>query len=244
MQLKGECFRHQEGRLTQRIRIGEKFYFIKQHRGIGWREIFKNLLQLRLPVISAKTEWLAIEKLQSLGIATPQIVGYGEQGLNPAQKKSFILMEELNQQISLEKLAEINSMISFTFKRNLIKKIAQIAAIMHKNGINHRDFYLCHFLLSFNAHDNIGNNLVLYLIDLHRAQIRHKVPRRWLIKDLAGLYFSSKDIHLTRRDYYCFMKYYRNQPLRVIVDKEIHFWNEVRKRGEQLYGNKSPAKQN
>src|SRR5690606_41125279 len=43
MQLHGEVFRDVPGRKTIRVRIGGKCYFVKQHFGVGWREIFKNL---------------------------------------------------------------------------------------------------------------------------------------------------------------------------------------------------------
>ena len=60
MSLQGETFRHQKGRLTQRIILGGKSYFIKQHTGVGWKEIIKNLSQGRWPVVSAKNEWQAL----------------------------------------------------------------------------------------------------------------------------------------------------------------------------------------
>lgn len=234
MALRGECFRYQNGRLTQRINLDGKHYFIKQHSGVGWKEIFKNILQLRWPVLSAQNEWLAIKKLQSLGVATPALVGYDKRGTNPAKIQSYILMEELAPVVSLEDLCKTwqKKPPAFAFKRQLIDEIARIASVMHQNSINHRDFYICHFLMDKNE-----KNLKLYLIDLHRAQIRRLTPERWIIKDLAGLYFSSKDIGLTSRDLYRFMKSYRNKPLREIVKTENKFWKKVKTRGEKLYGN-------
>lgn len=231
MALKGECYRNQEGRLTQRIQLGHKSYFIKQHVGVGWKEIVKNLCQGRLPVISARNEWQAIHKLQALAVATPEIAAYGERGNNPARKESFVLMEELAPTISLEMfcLNWCKEKPSFQLKRQLITKVADIARKLHQNGINHRDFYICHFLLS--AHDYSR----LYLIDLHRAQMRSTTPKRWVIKDLVGLYFSSKDIGLTQRDLYRFMKVYRQKSLRELINKENFFWQKVKMRGEQLY---------
>src|SRR5690606_4611652 len=58
------------------------------------------------------------------------------------------------------------------------------------------------------------------LIDLHRAQVRPSVPRRWRDKDLAGLYFSALDIGLTRRDRLRFLKHYFQRPLRRILAEE------------------------
>ena len=229
MALRGETFRALENRRTQRIRLGEKNYFIKQHFGIGWHEIIKNLFQLRLPIVSAKNEWLAINKCHSLNIATQTIKGYGVRGWNPAAIQSFLITEELPKHITLEALCGdwLKLPPTFLFKQNLICRVAQIARTLHSNGINHRDFYLCHFLL--------GEEGRLYLIDLHRAQIRAKTPLRWIIKDLAGLYFSSKDCGLTQRDLLRFMKEYRNKPLRELLNKESAFWQKVKQRGDKLY---------
>jgi heptose I phosphotransferase len=55
------------------------------------KEIFKNLVQLRLPVLGAKNEWRAVQKLQQLDIPTLEIMAYGSQGCNPARLKSFLL---------------------------------------------------------------------------------------------------------------------------------------------------------
>ena len=98
---------------------------------------------------------------------------------------------------------------------------------MHVSGMNHRDFYLCHFLMN-----KAGE---LSLIDLHRAGIRAKTPERWVIKDLAGLYFSSKNLGLRQRDYFRFMKAYRQETVREILQREKPFWDKVKSLGEKLY---------
>ena len=58
------------------------------------------------------------------------------------------------------------------------------------------------------------------MIDLHRAQIRDRVPRRWRDKDLIGLYFSSMNIGLTQRDVLRFMRVYFAKPLREALREE------------------------
>lgn len=243
MALEGEVFRHQDGRKTQRVFLGDKSYFIKQHAGVGWKEIFKNIIQFKYPVISAKNEWQALAKLQRMQISAPQVMAFGERGSNPAKRESFILMEDLTQTISLEDLTLSwkNERPPVRLKQQLIYEVAKIAQAVHQHGMNHRDFYICHFLLSIK--EGIAgidsNHLKLYLIDLHRAQLRHQTPKRWIIKDLAGLYFSSKDIGLTKRDLLRFMRTYSNQSLRDIFKHHNHFWQKVIERGEQLYGDHS-----
>jgi len=225
MNTHGEIFRELEGRRTQRIELNGEGYFLKQHFGVGWKEIFKNLSQLKQPILSAKNEWQAIEKLHDLNIPTMSLMGYGRRGLNPAKQQSFLLTQELKNVISLEDL--IKEKISYSQKTSLIKEVARIARILHQNGINHRDFYICHFLLN-------KKTQTLYLIDLHRAQIRKTTPLRWLVKDLAGLYFSSKDMALSSRDLLRFVREYRQQPLRNDT-REGHFWQRITKRGDKLY---------
>jgi UDP-glucose:(heptosyl)LPS alpha-1,3-glucosyltransferase len=230
MTLSGECFREQKGRRTLRVNLGGKSYYIKQHSGVGWKEIIKNLVQWRLPVLGAKNEWLALTKLPSLGVSVPSVAAYGQRGWNPASQQSFVLMQDLAPAISLEDFCKTWPSLppSFALKRQLIEEVARIAQVLHVHGMNHRDFYICHFLLDV-------NQMKLSLIDLHRAQIRRCTPKRWIIKDLAGLYFSSKDIGLTKRDIYRFMKRYRQQSLRDMLDVESAFWQKVKSRGEQLY---------
>lgn len=241
MALRGDVFRSQKGRVTQRIMLGDKTYFIKQHAGVGWKEIVKNMMFGRAPILGARNEWQAIKKLDKLGITVPTLLGYGERGVNPAQRESFVLMEDVTPATSLEDIcgAWSQSTPDIHFKRALIKRVANIARTLHQHGVNHRDFYICHFLLmGVDRHSSAGwnsNDKPLYLIDLHRAQIRNKTPIRWIIKDLAGLYFSSKDIGLTKRDYYRFMKVYSNLSLRSIVKTQQHFWKKVEARGSKLY---------
>lgn len=235
MTLQGTVYRELENRRTQRIEFSGKGYFIKQHFGIGWKEIFKNLFQLRLPVLSAKNEWLALQKLPALGVHTMQLAGYGSRGMNPARRQSFLLTAELTNVISLEDLCKNWNVQapSFNTKFALIKEVARIARIIHENGINHRDFYICHFLLEQKSASL--KTPKLFLIDLHRAQIRNEIPRRWQIKDLAGLYFSSKDIGLTSRDLLRFIREYRMCPWGETLTKERTFWDKVKKRGERTY---------
>lgn len=242
MNLQGEVYRALENRRTQRITLNHKNYFLKQHFGIGWKEIFKNLFQLRCPVVSAQNEWQAIKQLEQLGIPVAKMAGFGVHGFNPATRHSFLLTHELPSNISLEDFCKEWKRIppAFILKQQLIKEVARIARVMHENGINHRDFYLCHFLLDLTSlHSH--HTPVLFLIDLHRAGIRKAVPRRWLIKDLAGLYFSSKEIGLNQRDLLRFMKEYRNKSLKWILNQESVFWQRVKERGNQLYRRHTPT---
>ncbi|RKZ79442.1 MAG: lipopolysaccharide core heptose(I) kinase RfaP [Gammaproteobacteria bacterium] len=237
-QLQGDIFRHKEGRRTLRVVLGEKSFFLKWHQGVGWLEIIKNFLQLRAPIISAKNEWRAIRFLENHQIDTMTIAAYGERGLNPAKRWSFLITDELTDTMCLEYVGQQwrQTPPSFKTKVTLIRKLALIAKGMHENGMNHRDFYLCHFLLdkTFAENNTIEEDTRLFLIDLHRAQIRSKTPSRWIIKDLGSLYFSAVDVLLTKRDLFRFMMMYSGDNLRDIVGKKHEFWTKVNERADKL----------
>ena len=151
MDMHGEVYRDmpQEGRITLRFACGGRSFFIKIHKGVGWREIFKNLFNFRKPVVGARNEWQAIEMLDSLGIATTPLAAFGERGSNPASKQSFVVTRDLGKTISLEDLVKDwpQKPPPVQLKRALIRETAHIGRVLHSNGVNHRDFYLCHFLL-------------------------------------------------------------------------------------------------
>ncbi|HDK37677.1 MAG TPA: lipopolysaccharide core heptose(I) kinase RfaP, partial [Thiolapillus brandeum] len=217
MSVEGKIYRSPAGanRRTLRFELGGKGYFLKLHWGVGWREIFKNLLSLRLPVTGAANEWRAIQRLQEIGVETMHLEAYGQEGWIPARRKSFVVTRELENTNSLEDYCAgwAQQPPPFAQKKRLIKRVAQMTRQLHRNGVNHRDLYICHFLLQqpWNGDDE---DLHLYLIDLHRVQLRKAVPRRWLVKDIGSLYFSAMDIGLTQRDLLRFLRAYHDQPLR------------------------------
>lgn len=235
----GKIYRNFKGRKTLRFEHADRGYFLKIHPGVGWGEIFKSLLSLRAPVLGAKDEHDAILALERIGIQTMTIAGYGVRGNNPASTESFIITEEIVDAISLEDLVLNRDTYPVTAakKRALIKKVAQIARTMHQNGVNHRDFYLCHFLLpkKWLQLERLDLDPPLFVIDLHRTQVRSSVPKRWLEKDLAGLHFSSMDAGLTLRDRLRFTCYYNNSNLRAFVSNYSRFWAMVDKKAVKLY---------
>lgn len=243
MRLDGECFRKLKNRRTLRFELDGRRYFIKAHYGVGWHEILKNMLQLRVPVLSARNEWRAIQRLQALGVETMPLVGYGARGLNPARRQSFVITEALENTISLEDYCAEWAKhpprfgARLVLKRALIRRIAEITRRLHTQGINHRDYYLCHFLLPalHEQHIDSAQDLHLYLIDLHRVQLRAQIPLRWIVKDIGALYFSAMRIGLTRRDIYRFMQIYRDSSVRDVLQKDEKFWRRCRRRAERLY---------
>ncbi|HMM55425.1 MAG TPA: lipopolysaccharide core heptose(I) kinase RfaP [Candidatus Desulfobacillus sp.] len=232
--LRGTVLRELEGRRTLRFELAGRGYYAKLHRGVGWSEIVKNLLVARLPALGAEQEWRAIRRLTQLGVPTMSAVAYGRRGTNPARIESFIITEELAPTISLEDFCRDwpAQPPTPTLKRALIARVAGMTATMHQGGINHRDCYICHFLLHLPVDAAAPR---LSLIDLHRAQLRAgAAPRRWRNKDLAALHFSSLEIGLTARDRLRFLRAYFGHPLRRILAEEAALLARLERDGRRL----------
>ena len=200
--LPGDVLREMPGRRPPRGRIGSGSYVLKLHHGVGWAEILKNLVAGRAPVLGARNEYAAVARLAAAGVPSMRVAAFGEQGANPAHRRSFVLLDDIAHDESLEDVARrwAHARAPFVERRATIAAVAMIVRGMHAAGVNHRDCYLCHLLC---AHDG-----GLRLIDLHRAGIRVHVPPRWRVKDLAQLWFSAMHAGLAARDCLRFVREY------------------------------------
>ena len=226
MQLQGKAFRDVPGRKTQQIALGGKSYFIKQHFGVGWGEIVKNLSTFKLPILSAMTEVKAIEKLDAIGIANTPLVAYGQLGCNPATLQSFVITKDLGDIVTLEDVcaAWLEASPDMACMAGVLKDLGQLAAKFHAASLCHRDFYLCHFVLKKTEFES--GNLNLHLIDLHRMLQNQSPNGNAVMKDMAGLYFSMLQIGLTAADFSVIKQHY--------LPQTNAFWAKVEARAQQL----------
>lgn len=210
--LQGTVARSLETRRTLRFEMEGGAYYAKYHKGGSVGELLKNLLSLRMPVFSAKNEWEAIEHLHRHGVDTMTAVAYGYRGVAPLWTESFLITEELKNCISLEDvfLKDVWKTLTVSERKDLVRLLAETMKKMHEAGVNHRDCYLCHFLWSREENR-------LYIIDLHRSQIRTRVPHRWLLKDIASLYFSSISQDIPSTYFLRFAKVYGQDKLKDLL---------------------------
>ena len=227
----GEVFRDVKNRRTMRFRMDGKSYFIKLHGPVGWGEILKNLVQFKLPVIGSANEYLAISLLNTLGVPTMTACAFGIRGVNPAAMESFLVTEDLVGMVSLEDFCRDwkTNPPPPALKNRIIRALAVTIARMHASGLNHRDCYICHFLLDPASLQE--KRVKLHVIDLHRAQLRPHIRRRYRVKDLAGIFFSAMDLGLTRRDALRFIAAYT--PRAGALDAKI--WPDVLRTAVRLY---------
>lgn len=83
-------------------------------------------------------------------------------------------------------------------RHDIAVRLGRFVAAFHQTGYCHRDLYLCHVFLAYDADGEQPPRLTL--IDLART-FRPRLRRmRWIIKDLAQLDASSQQIGATRAD--------------------------------------------
>lgn len=243
MTLTGRVFRDAPGRKTMQISFNiankgvgraAKSYFIKQHFGVGWGEIFKNLMTGKKPIIGAMTEVKAIQKLTDIGIATTPLVAYGQRGTSPANLQSFVLTEDLGDIVSLEDICADAKTYPLTAenKQLMLKAVANMAVKLHSAGLVHRDFYFCHFALS--RQHALINQYDLYLVDLHRMLLNQSPNGNAVMKDIAGFYFSAMQNGFSADELALFRQHYLKQ--------SDAFWSKVNQRASQLFNKYNSAK--
>ena len=192
-------------RSTQRLELGGRSVYIKKHFFPGIAEILKNILRLRVP-FGALNEWQALLAFHANNIPTITPICAGRKPFFwKIDKESFLLTDDLGETDRLEDFLKVDCVTPcrgkvLDKKRRILKNLADITRKMHHSGINHRDYYLCHILMD--------NRERLYVIDLHRVTVRDKVGKRWLVKDLAALLFSSLEVPVTHGQRLAFYKRY------------------------------------
>ena len=237
--LPGKTYRRTATRRTLRVAVGGSAYFAKLHDGVGWREIFKNLLSCKQPVLGAANEYAACRHLAAHGVPVPTAVGFGRRGWNPATRRSLVLCEALAEHASLEEVVRGCRAPSLALRRRLLREVARLTRRLHGAGVNHRDYYLCHLFADLAK--LARGEVALAVIDLHRAAIRRRVPRRWRRRDLAALLYSAaasaeagSDWTLSRTDRFRFVRDYAARRPAAAIRGERRFWNAVAARAARL----------
>ena len=224
-------------RSTQRLDLEGVTVYVKKHFFPGIREILKNFVRFRFP-LGALNEWRALLAFHAHNIPTMTPICAGRKPLLwKIEKESFLLTDDLGEASRLDDFLKGNAPIPcrgkvLETKKRILENLADITRRMHSAGINHRDYYLCHILLDSEER--------LYVIDLHRVDVSDSVGKRWIVKDLAALLFSSLEVPVTHGERLAFYKRYMRISrlsaddktlIRLIVKK----CNKIARHTEKMY---------
>jgi heptose I phosphotransferase len=158
-------------------------FYVKRHTPPPWKEYVKPLLRLRRPILGARNEWEAIHHFRRAGIPTMTPVALGEDG-----RRSFLVTEAIEGCVKLSEWLP-RAGVDGSDGAVVREQIAETARRMHAAGLHHQDFYLTHLLVP--ADDARSR---LYVIDLGRVRHRTRLASRWVVKDLAQLAYSARDV--------------------------------------------------
>lgn len=231
--LTGKVYRRSARRSTSRVVVAGKAYFVKVHFGVGWREIAKNLLAGKRPVLGARQEFEASRRLGASGVPVPGVAAFGERGVNPARRRSFTVCDALEGFTSLEDVGNgwLEAPPEARLKRALVTAVGRLTAAMHAAGVCHRDYYACHLMA--NSRKLGRGEVELAVIDLHRALLTRRLSTRARVRDLGALLFSTAMMPLTDRDRLRFVAAYAGHS----SYRELRrpwFWRAVTRRAERL----------
>ncbi len=169
--------------------------YLKRHEQLRWWQRIMATLWPGGNWSDASEEWEHLQWAQSQGILVPEPLAVGE-FIGPwFGLQSYLVITELTGMLPLHQAIPRarQTMQAEAFrhwKQLLIAEMARIARLLHHQHRYHRDLYLCHFYVP-QPHARDMAPGPLHLIDLHRLGHHPWVPRRWQVKDLAQLLFST-----------------------------------------------------
>jgi hypothetical protein len=135
---------------------------------------------------TAGVEWTNARLLAQAGVPAVEAVAFGQEMLGFWERRSFVLIREVAGE-SLERwvpahLPPAVEETDLALRRRQLDSLARLLARFHRSGFVHRDLYLAHIFLETGG---------FRLIDLQRVFRPRWRRRRWVVKDLAALAFST-----------------------------------------------------
>ena len=184
MELPGESIKALPDREVLRIELEPgRWTYLKRYTRIP----FKTALRDRWAAgyrSAVGREWQALRRLAELQIPAPEVLLRAEEG-GALCRRGYLLTAELDFSGSLEDLIYARVDDASTIEARAAA-LADLMREMHAGGLNHRDAYLGHIVLT-QPSGKLG------VIDLNRADLRSPVAWRWRVKDLTALHFSAPE---------------------------------------------------
>lgn len=174
-------------------------------------------------------EFETAANLKKAGINTPKTIAYGEQLGALFEKRSFFVTEKIPDADALErKLPDCfkspPAKYNLRLQRKFIADLASFIRKFHRTNYRHRDLYLSHIFYS-----DSGD---FYLIDLARAFRPILLKKRFQVKDIAQLYYSTPGKIFSQTDRLRFFLRYAGKQ-KLSVDDKI-FIRQVIKKAKRM----------
>jgi heptose I phosphotransferase len=199
-------WRERVGMTLPEARAARRF-FLKRYHQPPLRQQLRRLLAGYASTAAVEWHWLHL--IGGLGIAVPTPVAYGASLAGWKERGSLLLTEEVPGE-------SLDNWIPAAVRRGglgrrvrgvLVERTAQLVARLHHADVVHRDLYLAHLFV----HAAGDGDYELTLIDLQRVLAPRWRRRRWIVKDLASLNYSTPFAAAGRTDRLRFMLRYLSE---------------------------------
>ena len=178
--LRGELINDSKTNFTQRIQIGDRFYFVKRYL-IAGKHLRKYLAASRV-----SREWRNMIWFEKHKLPIPRRVAMGEGNRWSGRYWGVIVNEEAPQTIDLRKVYRDSPEMLRDRKWRLgwLEKLAQVIAEMHSKGFIHNDLQWRNVLVTRPDEEHQR----VYLIDCPAGRPIYLMGnRRGVVRDLAFL---------------------------------------------------------
>ena len=186
--------------------------FVKQYRRTPLKEQWDRMCRQSAGHSRAYWEYLLSERLAAAHINVPAAVGYAEQMVGGFERSSAVLLARAPGDAfdrTWMRLCDASSLLTRGLARHdMTRRLARFVAALHGTGYFHRDLYLCHIFVELD--EAAGQPPIFTLIDLARMHRPRWRRTRWLVKDLAQLDFSARQVGASRADRWRFLLAYLN----------------------------------
>ena len=200
------------------LTLGPHVLYLKRYRNPPLRS--QLVWRIRGFASTAEAEWYWIGQLRGLGLSAPRPVACGWRCRRGLEQASLLLVarvegESLEQVVRREADGPLGDR---AFLLQVARRLARDVATLHGAGLFHRDLYLAHVFLRTSAEGEPG----LTFIDLQRV-IRAVLgrKRRWVVKDLASLNYSTPLAAASTADRVRWYKWYRGSGKLTARDKKL-----------------------
>lgn len=174
--------------------------YLKRYRPPPMLGLRERLLHGSVSHGMAWIEWYWMRRLAADGLATMTPVAFGESMSRWRERCSAVLTAEVAGE-SLERWAKKQT---GRCPRSLPASLGRFVSELHEKGYVHRDLYLSHVFV--NGSTDLERRF--HLIDLQRVMRPTRWTRRWLVKDLAALNYSTPAPLVTLTDRLRFLRRY------------------------------------
>lgn len=199
------------GRERWRWRMNDdSMVFVKRYERTPWRAQLDRIFRQSPAHSRGRWEYSVSQRLAEAHIPAPSPIAFAEEMRGGLEQRSAVILNAVAgdgfDRVWRRLCEEGAPLTRGAPRRDLARRLARFVAAFHETGLCHRDLYLCHVFAELDPRAVTSPRFTL--IDLARTHRPRWRRSRWLIKDLAQLDASARQVGATRTDRLRFLRSY------------------------------------